>query len=625
MCGIVGVINKDQNEVVDEKIIKNMCSVIRHRGPDDWGKWVHGHVGIGMTRLSIIDVDGGSQPIHNEDKSIWIVFNGEIYNFKKLRTELKKHGHVFYTFSDTEVIIHLYEEFGEDCVKYLRGMFAFALWDQKNQILFLARDRLGIKPLHYQDNGKRLIFGSEIKSILSYPDLPREVHSSSLKDYIALGYVPDPYTMFESINKLPPGHLIICKKGNMVVKQYRDLEFKIGRSQPEEYYIERILDILNESVKIRLMSEVPLGAFLSGGVDSGLVVALMAKNMSEPVKTFSIGFENQNYNELQYARMIAERYSTDHHEEIVKPDAESIISDLVQQFDEPFADSSAIPTYYVSKMTRNSVVVALSGDGGDELFGGYDRYLDGFPVHITSWLPDALRKYLFMNLSRMMPEWFPGVSTLRYSAVNDDERYIWKISKGMSVIHEDVFSEDFKQSLITTDPSSALISYLQYLKDKDTLSRRQYLDTKTYLPGDILTKVDRTSMLVSLEARVPILDHKLVEFAATIPPNIKIKGRTRKYLLKKTAERLLPMDAIYRKKMGFAVPIAQWINKEWRDLSQELVLGKRALLRGNFNPKFLTRIMNEHRWGRRNHEYLIWTLMVLELWYREFIDDYCSK
>jgi asparagine synthase (glutamine-hydrolysing) len=346
----------------------------------------------------------------------------------------------------------------------------------------------------------------------------------------------------------------------------------------------------------------------------------MAQRMTKPVKTFSIGFYDQDYSELQYARMVAERYGTDHHEEIVNPDDENFILSLVRQFDEPFADSSAIPTYYVSRMAKKWVTVVLSGDGGDELFGGYTRYIDAPIVGRTSWLPRIIKQSLFLNLVKVIPEWFPGINTLRYISVDDDARYIRKLSKGISSIHADIFSHEICEQVATTDPSAIMQSYLLSMNGKDNVSRRQYLDTKTYLPGDILTKVDRMSMMVSLEARVPMLDHHLVEFAATIPPELKVNGITTKYILKKVAERLLPKEVIYRPKMGFAIPANIWIKREWSEMSHELVLGKRALDRQHFNPKFLRRIMLEHRWGRRDHSYLIWTLMILELWLREMID-----
>jgi asparagine synthase (glutamine-hydrolysing) len=620
MCGITGIVYIDKFDCVDVAVLNKMCAAVHHRGPYESGFWAQGNVGIGMTRLSIIDVAGGTQPIHNEDETIWIVFNGEIYNYKELRTDLEKRGHEFYTASDTEAIIHLYEEYGEDCVQQLRGMFAFAIWDKGTHQLFLARDRLGIKPLYYFFDGKRFIFGSEIKSILACNEVTREVNHPSLISYTAYGYVPDPETMFVGIHKLPPAHTLSCRDGQIRVWKYWEVDFNVGEVQPEEFYVERMLEILSEAVKIRLMSEVPLGAFLSGGTDSSTVVAMMAEHMSEPVKTFTIGFKNLKYNELPYARMVAEKYGTDHHEEIVNPDAESIIMDLIRQFDEPFADSSAIPTYYVSKMAKKWVTVVLSGDGGDEFFGGYDRYLDGSIVKYTSWIPKAFRELVFLNLSKILPEWFPGVNTLRHISGDDNDRYIRKLSKGISTSYGDVFSREISEKVGSSDPSPVMLNYLSTLAGKDQLTKRQYLDIKTYLPGDILTKVDRTSMMVSLEARVPILDHHLVEFAATIPPQLKVKGMTSKYLFKKAAERLLPKEVIYRPKMGFAIPIGTWIKGEWSDMSHELVLGQRSLARKNFNPRFIKRIMSEHFWGRRDHSYLIWTLMILELWFREMID-----
>jgi len=622
MCGITGIVFYDDTANVEKSVLERMCNVIRHRGPDESGVYIKNNVGLGMTRLRIIDLAGGSQPIHNEDKTVWIVFNGEIFNYKDLRKNLEALGHEFYTWSDTESIVHLYEEYGEECVQHLRGMFAFAIWDENKRQLFLARDRLGKKPLHYYYDGRRFIFGSEIKSILTCDAVPRQMSPPSLIQYFAYGYVPDPLTMFEGIWKLPPGHSLLFKNGSVSVSKYWDVKFKPDKIMPEEHYVECLYELLSEAVKIRLMSEVPLGAFLSGGTDSGIILALMARHMSEPVKTFSIGFENSKYNELGYARIVAERYGTDHHEEIVNPDAEAIIMDLVREFDEPFADSSAIPTYYVCKMAKKWVTVSLSGDGGDELFGGYDRYLDGPLARYVEWIPASLRRGAFLRLSRALPEWFAGVNTLRHLSGNGDERYIRNISKGVSTVHQDVFSKEIADSVNTTDPSPVMMDYLNSLDGCDPLSRKQYLDIKTYLPGDILTKVDRMSMLVSLEARTPILDHKVVEFAATLPTEMKIRGKTQKYILKKLAEKLLPREVIYRPKMGFAVPIKFWIKREWTDMSHELVLGERAMARRNFNPKFVREIMSEHRWGRRDHSYLIWTLMILELWFREFIDGY---
>jgi asparagine synthase (glutamine-hydrolysing) len=619
VCGITGLLYHDPAKIVDPALVDRMCRSIRHRGPDEQGAWIEGNVGIGMTRLSIIDLAGGSQPIHNEDKSMWIVFNGEIYNFPELRKELIGKGHRFYTESDTETILHLYETHGEECVTFLRGMFAFAIWDCGKQTLFLARDRIGKKPLYYYSNGDQFLFGSEIKTILQKEDVPREMSPLALIHYIPYGYVPDPESMFQGIRKLPPGAHLTCRRGEVRVRKYWDVQYQVGKVLTEDDYIDRMMEIFSEAVRIRLISEVPLGAFLSGGIDSSMVVAMMAKHMGEPVKTFSIGFENQSYNELKFARTVSKRFGTDHHEEIVKPDADSIILDLVRSFDEPFADSSAIPTFYVSRMARKHVTVALSGDGGDELFGGYGRYRDSWFGEYSRFIPKPV-KSLLLGMGRSLPESFPGVSTLRYIASDDDSRYIWKMAKGLSVIHEDIFSKEIQDRVSSTNPAPAFLQYMNSLIDQDKVTKRMYLDLKTYLPGDIMTKVDRMSMSVSLETRAPILDHLLVEFAATIPPDLKVNGTTTKYIWKKAAERLLPKEIIYREKQGFAIPISYWIKKEWSEIADELVLGDRALGRRNFNVKFLRNLVREHRVGRRDKSYLIWTLMILELWYREYID-----
>lgn len=619
MCGILGIVDNTRHGKADKDIIKRMCSVIQHRGPDHTGIWCEGRVGLGMTRLSIIDIVGGFQPIHNEDKSIWIVFNGEIYNFKLLRKELEILGHKFYTDSDTEVIIHLYEEYGDGCVEKLRGMFVFAIWDIRKERLFISRDRLGIKPLHYFFNGKQIVFGSEIKSILKSGLIQPKVDYQALVYYFFYGYTPDPNCMFREIKKLPPGHTLVFHKGKITVRQYWDVTYVPDYQHDEEYFIDRSIEIMREAVRIRLMSEVPLGAFLSGGVDSSLVVALMALEMSEPVKTFSIGFEEQSYDELRYARMVAEKYQTDHHEEIVRPDAEEVILKLVHQFDEPFADSSAIPTFYVSKMTKNWVTVSLSGDGGDELYGGYNRYREGWLAKWASFMPASLKTAFWNKIVDKIPFGCLGFNTYSYLSLGIDEQIIWKYTKMLSPFHRRIFTNELTD-MVETDPKAPFLLYLNRVSQLDRLSRMQYLDQKTYLPGDILTKVDRMSMLVSLEARVPLLDHHLVEFAATIPPELKIKNSETKYLLKKIAEKFLPLEVIYRPKQGFAVPIAKWIRGEWKDMSRDLVLGSRPIQRGIFRTDFLRHIMEEHYRSRRDHSYIIWTLMVIELWFREMID-----
>ena len=621
MCGIAGILYTDRNRPVEEGLIEKMCQAIHHRGPDEWGMWRHGPVGIGMKRLRIIDLAGGKQPIENSAGTMRIVFNGEIYNYRQLRQDLAQRGYRFRTQSDTETILYLYEEYGAECVQYLRGMFAFAIWDDTRRSLFMARDRFGKKPLHYYHDDRQFLFGSEIKSLLVHPDIRPEVHRPAIVNYIAYGYVPDPDTMFRGIHKLPPGHLLTWKDGKIEIRQYWDLQFKPDHpSKEDQYYLERTEALLSEAVKIRLISDVPLGAFLSGGIDSGLVVALMAHHMSEPVKTFSIGFKDEAYNELPYARMVAQRYATDHHEEIVEPDAEEVLAELVTRFDEPFADSSAIPTYYVSRLARRHVTVALSGDGGDEIFAGYDRYLDSVLAEYTDRIPLALRRFVLGGLSNVLPEGIKGVKTLRYLSADKDGRYLMKMTSEISEKYHQVFSSDLMRLAHGGNPSCAFLPYLSRTQHLDPVSRRQYADIKGYLPGDILTKVDRASMLVSLETRAPLLDHKLAEFAATLPVGLKVRERTRKNVLKTIAGRYLPTELIHRPKMGFAIPLDRWINNEWRELSHDLVIGSRAMERANFNPRYLKWIMAEHRSGRRNHSKSIWALMVLEIWYRAFID-----
>jgi len=620
MCGIAGLIFSDKSRPVDTSVIEEMCTVIHHRGPDEWGMWVEGQVGIGMKRLRIIDLAGGHQPMANQAGTVRIVFNGEIYNYRELRADLEKRGYRFATNSDTESILHLYEEYGKECVNYLRGMFAFAIWDATSKRLFMARDRLGKKPLHYLHDGEKLVFGSEIKSILRYPGFKPEVNRPGIVNYVAYGYSPDPDTLFKGIRKLPPGHRLTWEHGRIKIDSYWDVEYRPDYSLSEQQILDETERLLEESVKIRLMSDVPLGAFLSGGIDSSLVVALMARNMGEPVKTFSIGFDEKKYNELPYARMVAQQYGTDHHEEIVRPDAEEVIPYIIKMFDEPFADSSAIPTYYVSRLARRHVTVALSGDGGDEMFGGYGRYLDSGLSRIADKVPLFLRKFLLGVPAGLLPQSFPGITSLRYLAAGVDERYIAKVTSGVSWNHNKLFSPELTDLVGNVNPSTPLLNLLSKVQMHDPVTRRQYLDCKTYLPGDIMTKVDRASMAVSLEARAPMLDHRFVEFAFRVPVKYKVNGLTTKYILKQLAYKLLPHEIIDRPKMGFAMPVAQWINSDWKDMSEDLIVGRRTLQRGNFNADYLKNIVAEHRRGRRDHSGIIWTLMVLEMWYRSTID-----
>ncbi len=621
MCGIAGIVHSDPNVHVTGESLRRMCDAIRHRGPDDDGYFAEGPAGLGMRRLSIIDVARGHQPIFNEDRSCVIVYNGEIYNHRDVRRELERRGHRYTTNSDTETILHAYEEYGDEFVTHLRGMFAIAIWDRPRRRLVLARDRMGKKPLYYttpSGPSGRLAFGSELKAVLALGDVEKRIDPQAIVDYVAWGYVPDPRSIYEGIAKLPPAHMLVYENGGVTVRRYWDVSYdRVESRRPEEFYIDRTLEILDEAVRIRLESEVPLGAFLSGGTDSSVVVALMARHSGERVKTFSIGFEERDYNELPYARRVAEHFGTDHHEELVRPDAERDVLALVRQFDEPFADSSMIPTYYVSRAARRHVTVALSGDGGDELFAGYRRYVDDANVMIANRIPAALRNALLRPFAAALPPGTRGIDRIRDMIGSPDEQYLRRVTHGLSSSTREIFADELLSRVQFTDPAHVARPFLDAIRATDALSRRQYLDTHTYLPGDILTKVDRASMMVSLEARAPLLDHVLAEFAATIPTDLRMKGMTTKYLLKKVAERLMPAELVYRPKMGFGVPVAYWLKKEWAAHVDDLVTGERAVARGTFRPEFLRRIVAEHRSGKRDNSGMLWTLMMLELWRRD--------
>jgi asparagine synthase (glutamine-hydrolysing) len=621
MCGIAGIVHVDAGAPVSEETLGAMCSAIRHRGPDDSGAYVSGGAGLGMRRLSIIDVAGGHQPIFNEDRTCAIVQNGEIYNHVELRRELERRGHRYATRSDTETILHAYEEYGTKCVTHLRGMFAIAIWDAPRRRLFLARDRMGKKPIYYTCDGKRLIFASELKALLAHPDVARRLDEQAIAEYVAWGYVPEPRSVYAGISKLPPAHTLVFEGGRVSVERYWDVSFTTPapRAMTETECVDRVIAILDEAVRIRLMSEVPLGAFLSGGTDSSVVVALMARHSATPVKTFSIGFEEKEYNELEYARRVAHHFKTEHHEEVVRPDAEHDVPALVRQFDEPFADSSMIPTYYVCRSARRHVTVALSGDGGDELFAGYLRYVDPAHVRAVERIPAGVRHALFAPVAHMLPEGARGIDRLRDMLGTADQQYVRRMTQGLTSTHRRVFGESFARR-VDTDPARVAAPYLEAVDGADTLSKRQYLDIHTYLPGDILTKVDRSSMVVSLECRAPLLDHVLAEFAATIPPELRMRGMNTKHILKKVAERLMPTELVHRPKMGFAVPVTHWLRNEWSERSAGVILGPRALERGIFREPFLRRVLDEHRRGHRDNSTMIWTLMMLETWFRECFD-----
>jgi asparagine synthase (glutamine-hydrolysing) len=629
MCGIAGIFHARQpGRQVDADLLRSMTDAIAHRGPDDSGFHVVPGIGLGHRRLSIIDLAGGHQPIYNEDETVAVVFNGEIYNFVDLIPELQALGHRFRTRSDTEVIVHAWEEWGEACVTRFRGMFAFALWDAPRRTLFLARDRLGIKPLfHARLADGTFIFGSEIKALLCHPDLPRSIDPRGVEDFFAFGYVPEPRTILDGVAKLPPAHTLTVTPEGERLACYWQLRFEDDRALDEGEAMEELIARLREAVRIRLIAEVPLGAFLSGGVDSSAVVALMAGLSDKPVTTCSISFGDAEYNEAAFARQVAERYATDHHEHRVEPDAFGLVDRLAGLYDEPFADSSALPTYHVCELARRYVTVALSGDGGDENLAGYRRYRwDRDENRLRAVLPQGIRGPLFGLLGRLYPkaDWAPKVlrakATFQSLARTPLEGYAHSVG---------ILADDLRQRLFTPTLHAQLGGYravdsfrehFDAAPTDDPLSRIQYLDLKTYLVGDILTKVDRASMAHALEVRVPILDHLVVEWLATVPSRLKLKGRQGKYLFKKALEPLVPHDVLYRPKMGFTVPIEKWFRNELRGEVEATLLGDRLAASGYFEPQFLARVVREHTRGIRNFTPLIWSLIMFDAFLRRVVE-----
>jgi asparagine synthase (glutamine-hydrolysing) len=626
MCGIAGISGSGvmQNPAASRELLARMCGVIEHRGPDDEGLHLAHGIAFGMRRLSIIDVAAGHQPISNEDGSVWVVFNGEIYNYRELRELLQARGHKLRTHSDTETIVHLYEDEGEACVERLRGMFAFAVWDQRNQRLLLARDRVGKKPLHYTRAGDSLVFGSEIKSLLQHPDVQRQVNPQAISDFLTFGYVPDPATAFQNIYKLPPGHTLTFKNGHITMRRYWDFSYPgqhVDRQAnlTDGECVVRLRELIAESVRVRLESEVPLGAFLSGGVDSSAVVAMMAREMERPVKTFSIGFSDASFDELHYARIAARHFHTDHHEFVVTPDVCQLVDEVVWHHDEPFADVSSIPTYVVAKLAREHVTVVLSGDGGDEVFGGYERYAVDQRRRRYDGIPAFLRRGL-LRLSRSLPQGVYGKGFLRSIALEPAARYVDSISYFHHDAQRALLTDSARQALGGYDPAANFERWHAAAASPERLDHLLYLDSKTYLPGDILVKVDRMSMANSLETRAPLLDHRLIEFAETIPASLKLRGLETKYIFKRAVAGLVPDEILHRPKQGFDVPIRRWFNGELRELLDNTLRDRRTRERGDFNQGTVLAILDEHRRGVRDHARRLWALLMLELWRRAFID-----
>jgi len=630
VCGICGIVNKDRRNSIAPKDIKKMTDLIGHRGPDDEGFFINKNVGLGMRRLSVIDISGGHQPIHNEDNSIQVVFNGEIYNFRQLREQLSKKGHIFYTHCDTEVIVHLYEEEKEDCVQKLRGMFAFALWDGNQDQLLLARDRIGIKPLHYLIDEGRLVFGSEIKSILTLRGIERDIDFYALDNFLTFEYIQAPRTIFKDIKKLLPGHILIYKGGRFSLKKYWDLTFAPEFIKDEVSYQDRLYGLLGESIKMRLMSDVPLGAFLSGGIDSSSVVALMSQVVDQPVKTFSIGFEDRSYNELRYAKIVANKFGTDHHEFVIKPDAISLVNKLMKYFDEPFGDISIFPIYLISKMAKEFVTVVLSGDGGDELFAGYDTYVANRFANYYRRLPHLVRKRMISPIFMKLPP-----SSSKKGFINIVRRFIEGESLPAELQHarwmaflgteekERLYSDPLKERLRGFDPYHIIKEHFKASSVLDSLSQQQYVDIKTYLVDDILVKIDRMSMANSLEVRVPLLDHRFMELAASIPHYMRLKKFSTKHIFKNTMKRLLPLEIINRSKQGFSIPLKNWLRKDLKPMMLDILSEEQIKKRGYFNYNYVKKLIDEHLNGLENHSHRLWSLMVFELWYENYMDKRC--
>jgi asparagine synthase (glutamine-hydrolysing) len=635
MCGITGKFNYQQENSVAPEILRAMCRTLTHRGPDDEGYYLDGNVGLAVRRLSIIDLNTGKQPIHNEDRTVWTVFNGEIYNFLELKRYLQARGHDFYTASDTEVIVHLYEEYGTDFPTHLSGMFAIVIWDRRERRLMLVRDRLGIKPLYYVQLSDRLLWGSEIKAILA-EGLQPTLDYQALSHYLSLLYIPAPFSIYREIRKLEPGEAFIWQGGRAVKRSYWDLaRLAVPGAVPRsrEDVKEELLGLLTETVCSHLISDVPLGVFLSGGLDSSTVVALMRQVNHGIIKTFSVGFQDASYDELAFARIVAKKFETDHTELQVTPDAADFLPKLVDHFDEPFADSSAIPTYYLSQLTRRHVTVALGGDGGDEIFAGYATYQADKLARIYSALPGFLNRGLIPMLVRSLPVSDSKVSFdfkarrfVEHALLEPERRhYAWKA----------FFSDELKRRLLHEDIVAALHGNLdsfavfsrhtKVVRHWDALNRFQYADLKVYLPDDILVKVDRMSMAHSLEARVPLLDHRLVEFLFQLTEPLKMPGLRLKQLLKETMRSILPKEILNKPKGGFSVPMAGWLKSSLKPLLVDYLAQERLRRQKCFNPEMVNRLITDHLAGRADYSRNLWALLNFTIWQQNFAEAVRSK
>lgn len=626
MCGIVGIFHTDRARSIDERLLQAMCDSIVHRGPDDEGRYVFRHAGVAARRLSIIGVTSGHQPIPNEDETIWVALNGEIYNYQALRADLRVRGHRFRTDSDTECIVHLYEEYGERCVEHLRGMFAFAVLDARDGSLFVARDRLGIKPLFHTFDGERLLIGSEMKAILRDPSVPREIDPDALDAYFTYGYVPAPLTIYRSIRKLEAGHSLHMSTGAPAIRQYWDVRFDPDENRSDEDLAEEFLATLDEAVRLHLLSEVPLGAFLSGGIDSGLIVALMAGHLDAPTKTFTMGFGGSTagyLDERGYAASVAARYRAEHREHEVQPSLPEIIDPIVEAFDEPFADDSVIPSYYICKLARQEVTVALTGLGGDELFAGYERYVGLALSEAYQAVPRVVRDRVIGPLIDVVPDW-----SLAGQRVHHAKRFLRatdgspaaRYQRYVSYLDEEsrlrLYTGDLGAQVNTEATADLAMRHFRAPSAADPLDRAMYQDLKMYLPDDILALSDRLSMHHSLEIRVPFVDHKVVEMCARIPARKKLKGLEKKHLLKQVARRFLPADVISHRKQGFASPMASWLRADLAAYAREELSPVALARHGLFESVEIGRLLDEHQSGRESHDRALFALMMFQRWER---------
>ncbi len=635
MCGICGIISLNK-EPVNERLVEEMNSTLYHRGPDDEGFYFKNsgraiNVGLGMRRLSIIDLDSGNQPIYNEDKSIVTVFNGEIYNFRELKENLIKKGHKFYTESDTEVIVHLWEEYGKDCVKHLNGMFAFTIWDDKKKELFLTRDRIGQKPLYYTQIGQQFYFSSEIKTFLKIPEFEKKINKKAIHYYLTYQYIPTPMTIWKGVKALEPANFMTVRDSGIEnIQRYWDIDYRNKTDLSFKQSKEKIRSLLKDATRKRMISDVPLGAFLSGGLDSSIIVGLMSEISDKPVKTFSIGFEEEEFSELEYAKIIADKFNTEHHEFVVDTDFKDLIPDIAENYSQPYADCSALPSYIVAKKTKQHVKVALNGDAGDENYAGYLRYRALKISQYISWaykfMPKKLEKFMLklipinkaINPKSMFSYLCRFVKPLREKPALRNLNWHAYFTNDLK---DFIYSEDMKGELAGENPYNFLKDLFNNAPAENILDRAMYADIMAYLPDNLMVKMDIATMANSLETRSPFLDHRLVEFNTTLPPEWKLKGFSKsKHILKETFKDYFPPKIMKRRKQGFSIPLGKWFRGDWQNYLKDVILSKKALSRGYFKEESIRKLVNDHVEGRVDHGYCLWALLMLEMWHKRFVD-----